>query len=386
MPLFATKTDAAASQWRISDEVIRLREWATDTTYWFPGPPATSLLVGAADTCALSLVDPSKLTSREHAMLERRDVGWVARDLGSKNGIRLDGSRRPEVLLEPGAELGIGGLTLLAESRLFVELRGFMARLLGWGTEQLAAVDLALRAVRLAATRRAPLVLCGDEDLPQIAAAIHRHALGAERPFITSNPRRIDTDASVRAGKNAETGMAALHRARGGSLCVFSSRLPRDFKEVRETLKDPSTQVQLVVCADKPRESKPYQVEPIVVPPLKSRRPEIPRVIAEYAEEAALELAATFRLGSADRDWVLKYSATSISEIDKGTRRLLAIRQHDDNITAAARALGMAVSSLRGWIGRRALPGWKPTSPTPPSRSRSPTSPSRSGHSKSRGK
>jgi hypothetical protein len=46
----------------------------------------------------------------------------------------------------------------------------------------------------------------------------------------------------------------------------------------------------------------------------------------------------------------------SLSEIEKGTRRLLAIRQHDDNTASAARALGMASISLARWIGRRALP------------------------------
>lgn len=44
--------------------------------------------------------------------------------------LRLDGVRCSQIELEPGDEIGIGGLTLIAESRS-IELRGFSARLLG---------------------------------------------------------------------------------------------------------------------------------------------------------------------------------------------------------------------------------------------------------------
>jgi hypothetical protein len=49
----------------------------------------------------------------------------------SKNGIELDGAPLPEIVLTPSAEIGIGGLTLIAESSRWVKLRKFLARLLG---------------------------------------------------------------------------------------------------------------------------------------------------------------------------------------------------------------------------------------------------------------
>jgi FHA domain len=188
--------------------------------------------MGTAGTCMFRLVDPSGLMSCEHARLERRRTGWIVRDLESKNGVRLDGARRPELLLEPGVELGIGGLTMLAESHRFIELRSFLARLLGWTSDKLSVVDFALRAVRMAATRRVPLVLCGAGDLTQVAQAIHRHALGADRPFVPAEQlldaievgpraacardpaagdlgRRIPAECRLRA-------RLALHRGRGG--------------------------------------------------------------------------------------------------------------------------------------------------------------------------
>jgi hypothetical protein len=361
-----TRTDSGATEWRIADEVVQLREWATDNTHRLPAAPVDSLMVGTADSCLFRLVDPSGHTSREHARLERRKHGWIVRDLDSKNGIRIDGARRPDGRLEPGVELGIGRLTLLAESRLFMELRAFLCLLLGWSSDKLDDVDHALRAIRLAATRRVPLVLCGQDDLTQIAKAIHRHALGVLRPFVVSDPRRREGDENVRAPENTESGMAAVGRALGGSLCVWSKRLPRDFTEVRVALRDPAVRVQLIICIDSPRQSKPYCVDPIVIPALKTRSQEIPRIIAEYVDDAAIDLSATIRLNAADRDWVAKYSASSIAEIEKGTRRLLAIRHYDNNVTAASRALGMAPISLFRWVGRRGLPGISSTpSPSP---------------------
>ena len=212
----------------------------------------------------------------------------------------------------------------------------------------------------MAATRRLPLVLCGPGDLVSVAHAIHRRALGDAKPFVVSDPRRREGKACVRSPNNTETGIAAMRRAFGGSLCVWSRRLPRDFDDVRQALRDPTARVQLIVCAELRRFTKPYDIEPIVVPGLASRSHEITRIIDEYADEAAALMSATMHLTAADREWILKNSASSTSEIEKGTRRLLAIREHGDNTAAAARSLGMAPISLSRWIGRRALPERRP--------------------------
>jgi len=354
-----TRTDHGAAEWHINDDVVRLREWGTDIIHRLPQTPSDSAVIGTAESCALQVVDPSGFTSREHAHLDRGSSGWLVRDLASKNGTRADGARRAEVQLEPGIELGVGSLTLLAESRRFIELRSFLARLMGWTAEKMAMVDIALRSIRLAATRRLPLVLCGPGDLISVAHAIHRHVLGNAKPFVVCDPRRREGEESVRSARNSETGLAAMLRGLGGSLCVWSRRLPHDFGDVRLALRDPFTRVQLIVCAES-RHTKPYYIEPIMIPPLSSRAQEITRIIDEYAEEAAATVSATVQLTAADRDWILRNSASSISEIEKGTRRLLAIRNHDGNTAAAARSLDMAPISLARWIGRRALPERRP--------------------------
>src|SRR5262245_49041013 len=144
----ATKTDLGADAWAIDDEVVRLREWGTDRSYSLPihdgGEPLT---IGSAEGGSLKLADPTGCLSPHHARLTREAKRWIAHDLDSKNGMRLDGVRRPKVLLEPGSELGVGGITLVAESPRVIELRGYLARILGWSSDRSEAVDLALRSV-----------------------------------------------------------------------------------------------------------------------------------------------------------------------------------------------------------------------------------------------
>jgi hypothetical protein len=323
-----------------------------------PSPPINECTIGAAETCALQFHDPTGRISRLHARLVRDGAKskWRLHDLSSKNGIKLDGARRTEIALEPGAEIGIGGLTLIAESSRWVELRGFVARLLGWRGDRIEVVDHAMRSIRMAATRRAALVLRGDGDLVPIAGAIHRRALGTDRPFIVCDPRRRQSRATVRSAENYETGMNAFAAATGGSLCVRSLRLPRDFSVVLTSLRDPSSRVQLVVCGEASDPCVQYLAVPITVPTLASRPNELDRIITEYAEDAIAELGA---IGtgflSADREWVRTHSALTLPDIEKATLRLVAIRE-SRNLSSAAARLGMAPVSLSRWIGRRKLP------------------------------
>src|SRR5262245_45136153 len=167
-----TTTDPLQEEWAVIDDVIRLRAWGTDRVYpLYPDQPGP--LIGAAPSCAIQIQDKTRRTSRKHAQLQRVQGRWVVIDR-SKNGLYRDGAKLDRFILTPGVEIGLGGgATLVAESCGLMALRGALARMLGWNPASAEAIDLALRAIRFAAQRRASLVLCGA-DLVPLAEELHR--------------------------------------------------------------------------------------------------------------------------------------------------------------------------------------------------------------------
>jgi hypothetical protein len=120
-------------------------------------------------------------------------------------------------------------------------------------------------------------------------------------------------------------------------------------------LRDPSTDVQLVVCADAFQATHPFLVRPVplLVPPLTARAHELPRIVDAYARDAIEALGAD-RTGftTADQRWVLDRAPRSLVEVETATLRLVALRQAG-TIGGAARRLGMAPVSLTRWLARR---------------------------------
>lgn len=349
--LLSTKTEAGGS-WLIEDEPTHFRRWGTNITH--PFPPSPGGIIGAADGCWLQLHDESARVSRQHAQLVHHNGRWMVCDMHSKNGVHHDGARRPSVVLAPGVEIGIGGITLIAESPLLVALREVLFRLIGWSDDRLEDVDLALRAVRIAATCRESLHICGAGDLVSIAQLLHRHALGESRPFIVCDPRRKRADPSARSATNYNSGMEALPAAAGGTLCIWQNRQPDDFDQVvKARRRNPSMRVQLVVCTHTLQPTAPLIASPIVLPPLPERTSELDRIIDAYAVDAGATPSATLTL--VDREWVHQHEASSLSRIEKATRRLIAIRKADGVMTHAAAQLGMAHGTLSEWFARRTL-------------------------------
>jgi hypothetical protein len=234
-------------------------------------------------------------------------------------------------------------------------LRGFLSRLLGWTNTD--AVDQAIRSIELAVGHHAHLVLRGPGDLVPIARALHRRTIGADRPFIVCDTRRRDVPASVRSPANRDSGVVAFQAARGGSLCVRIRRLPRDFSSVRALIRAPDACVQFIICAGH-RHADDILLTmpaPIIFPPLQTRRSEVPRIVDEYAIDAIKALGARPEcLTADDRAWVVEHQASSLSEIEKATLRLVALRVSANTSIAAAR-LGMAPVSLFRWMERRAM-------------------------------
>lgn len=351
-----TDTDPAAQQWAISDRVVQLRVWGTDIVYPLPGSGEGPVL-GASETCSFQINDPSGQVSRTHARIVRTRSGWGVRDLESKNGIQIDGAQRADGPLEPGTELGLGGVVLIAESVQLIALREFLARLLGWGDARRQDVDRALRAVRLAATHRAPLVLSGQGELVTVALSLHAHVRGHDRPFILCDPRRRRVEADVRSVTNIKDVRHAFRAAIGGSVCLLRRRMPHDASAVFGETRGPRPRVQLILCVSEGKRSQLESLfaDPIIIPPLATRGHELDQIISAYATEAIKELGTPRSVfTAADREWLRTHSATSLPEIEKGTRRIVALRAAR-TMSAAATRLGMAAVSLSRWFGRRDL-------------------------------
>src|SRR3954469_7653230 len=64
------------------------------------------VLIGRSRDCDVTLDDPN--VSRRHAELRREGGAWVIADLGSTNGVKINGQRVNEHALRPGDEITLG--------------------------------------------------------------------------------------------------------------------------------------------------------------------------------------------------------------------------------------------------------------------------------------
>jgi hypothetical protein len=231
-------------------------------------------------------------------------------------------------------------------------LRAYCARILGWSA--VGEIERALLSIHLSVANHAALVLIGDHDVVPIARSLHRRAIGG--PFIVGDPRRLSNrPATVRTALNHESGVAAFHAALGGSLCLRRKRLPGDLPAMVALLRGLTAPRRIIICGDAQDELHPFLLRPapIRIPPLSARANELPRIVEEYADEAIEELnAGATGFKREDHDWVIAHSASTLPEIEKGTRRLVALRRAR-SITGAARLLGMSHVALAQWLEHR---------------------------------
>jgi FHA domain len=363
-----TGTDPRASEWAISDQVVQLRQVGTQTVYPLPREAAiagqldTGISLGSSSTCDIQIQDPLKRVSRHHAVLLFKNGYWNAVDVGSKNGLLFDGVKQCSARLTPGSILGLGSIRLVAESPRSIDLRCFLARLLGWGwgDEQDAVIERTMASIRQAQIHRAPIILESDSDLIPVALDLHRHLFGANRRFVVCDPkRRPRSDKDVRLPLNFADPIEASEAAKQGTLCVRAERLPRGFAELLHHVLSTESTTQLMVCIDGMRPAERSFASPIVIPSLRSRsQTEIAQVIREYFLDAIVDLDGPPVPALADRAWIMKHSATSLVEVAKGTRRLVALRKAK-TLRGAAELLGMTSPSLSRWLQHRGgLPGF----------------------------
>lgn len=336
----------ATDGWAITDEVVRLRVWGTDRTFALADPDLDELVIGKVAGSAIRLEDPAGMVSKQHALLRRQGSTWTLRDLGSKNGCFRDGERRLEFDLAPGVEIEIGGVKLIAESAELARFAALLHRVLGFDGSRRPVVDAAMRSVRDAAALRTALVLRGEGDLAPVARRLHEHAVGRARALLVC--------------KGGDDGIAALHAAAHGTLCLFADALPILWQNVVTSWREQSFKARLTVCTS-PGEITDDMIAAlrtataIDIPPLARRQYELERIVTEYARDAVAELGATdLNFKPRDWDWVHEYVWPDLAEIEDATRKLVALRNW--SVTAGAAKLGISHVALGRWARRRKLP------------------------------
>jgi predicted component of type VI protein secretion system len=102
----ATQAEKAKSKRRPEQAYAETRAIISldDRRYVMDGPTAT---IGRSKDCDCTIDDPN--ISRRHAELRRSSVGdWQVVDLGSTNGVKVNGRRVSSARLSPGDEITLG--------------------------------------------------------------------------------------------------------------------------------------------------------------------------------------------------------------------------------------------------------------------------------------
>jgi FHA domain len=378
MLMSTAMTTGRPAEWAIDDEVIRLREWATDTVHpliWDARSPPT---IGTAETCSIRVRAPSHRVARVHARFDRSRGRWsiVARD--SEHGLLVDGAKRESAELRPGLEISLGGaITLVAESLQLIAVREELSRLLGWSPARRETVDLALRQVREHDLRRQPLILCGgrnERDLVPVAEELHRLTLTEDRPFILYDPHQSTTRTAEDPVRTIADRMTALAEAKDGTLCLLHSKLKyRELTAIYAAVLPRDCLTHIVLCTSSNKAEKVSR-PPIVIPPLDTRKTELDRLISEYVVEAAKRLYCTkqVRLSPEDRGWLRTHACESLPEIQTATLRLVAVREAG-NVSAGSALLGISHVALTKWLDRRGFAKLEAARTRKPKRARATT-------------
>jgi sigma-54 dependent transcriptional regulator, acetoin dehydrogenase operon transcriptional activator AcoR len=144
------------------------------------------LTIGRGDACQVRVA--ASATSREHARIERDGPLWIVRDLGSRNGVFVDGRRVDAAALQPGTVIRAGGclgiVINVAEDLDGVQTFGEIVDGL-WGGESLRLVA---RRAQLAAKSRLNIVLEAESGSGKecFARAVHDWS-GRSGAFVAIN-------------------------------------------------------------------------------------------------------------------------------------------------------------------------------------------------------
>lgn len=281
-------------------------------------------VAGTAATVDLILSDDR--VSSKHVRITPVDARFLVKDLESTNGTFFEGSKLQELELSPGASLKIGRSTLRIEpSPRTLDVRPSASRRFG----ELVGESLAMREIfavlELAARSDATVLVRGETGTGKelVARSLHDASGRRKGPFVAVDcgalPESLLDSELFGHVKGAFTGAqadrkGAFVRADGGTLFLdelgrvngaVQARLLRVLEErkVKPVGADAERPVDVRVIAATPanldaavangsfRSDLYYRLSVIAfeLPPLKSRREDIPLIVAELLRRRGLE-------------------------------------------------------------------------------------------------
>lgn len=362
-------TGVSRKPWLVTDAVDALREWGTSLEHALPNNEHARVTIGreppsgvglvtpvfAATRTALRLDRPS--VSRLHATITRDGDAWVIKDLGSHNGVRIDGQVTTDGRVLPGHVISLGSVQLIAISSRIRAMQRLWTRYLTCldDAASLARVDAALWSTRrLVDPNVGCLVLRGSVS-DQLVQRVHDLTRGSSRPLVIApSPDRVLGGAEL---------AALLDRARSGTLLVRERYLGAEAQgALRQALDGPirsSTRVIVAAAAgsDLSRAFDALGRPPLIdVPCLALRVAELPYLVRAVVQDATAAVGAPSGLvRERSVEWLCSRRWNDYEELEAAVFRVAALRQYP-NIATAASAVGLTRQGLDKWIKDYAPP------------------------------
>lgn len=331
------------------DAVVALRQLGTKLSYSLERTRSGWILGSSHVACDIAVASELDDVAPRHAVIYPDQQGWTIASVGDDPVLR-DGVAVRSAPLVPGMEIGLGRLTFVVESPRMRALFHLVEDLID-GEKRTLEVDDALRALRIADTGAAPLVLVGD-DLPAIALALHRAAWPGS-PFALWTSSKISR--STKQLEIARSAVAAT--ARPGTVCVSTEDLPNDFElMVAERREAPLRRLRVILCMPDARMPSARRaaiqlMRPVVLHPLRKNSSALARVVERCVRQVAERHGAPHAAITAeDRAWMAS-RWQRWSDIEIAAERVLVVRQLG-KITEVARALGVTHPAITSWLKR----------------------------------
>jgi hypothetical protein len=345
------------------DPVLSLRVWGSTMEYaWRQWDGSGALTVGREPGSTVLLSHPG--VSRRHATISwRGTLLWMDAVCDAQTPpdrvplLRVDGTAHAAVQLTPGTVVDVGSVagavTLVAHSARTDAIRADLGRFIGYAESAQNTVD---NAVYAALRRNRHLVIHAPPGAAGLSLARYLHdatGTGNAWPFVVGGPRQLADPRELLRSATCGTVVVRTENLNAAKAAALAADVESDFFRVR-----------LVVLARPGKElGKLFgsrfadQMITIAVPPLSSRRGDLPQLITGTVAYHAQRMGATGALLRGDDFHALTRvpADTRYDDLDSLTETLVSVRHFRNDVERAARFLQRDATGIRKLLKRHGL-------------------------------